>query len=987
MAAALKDFRRINPHVSTLTIDIAASNAAPRLDEIDHAIVKEVERWSGDLEEGLPGGVRIYDSLRRHGDIPELARPGKLGFSTRRVPLVWQRYEPSSRLADQPRSDIRVLQDSGAAVEVRETEDEPLGILPDVPVRRYEVRVPTDRGAEAVSLPGLQESPNALTRSVRALETDALDRAYRVEGMIPPAMLGASNARWTVAGETFLRPGSLSNLLGDDSGRMLWEWRPPYLDRTDSGDRLLERRPYICIAAIQPGFKQQLNDRLEKLRHEGQVVEDAANRVLSVLGSRGVGLSSLLALGDQQATGAIGFGLSLELAAHLETDAWQFVIPMDVCTRFLEALAGIETPGQDRRADLLLLRLYPDGQLKLLPVEIKARGFGEVEGHFPGEQATALHDPIEQLAASSLLLNDIVSRVRKPDTEADRILLGSGIAALVETAMSLAPGLPAPEPQLRDALALVAEARQPISVGRPLLIYMAVGGSDDEGGSFTTRSGVVPPVPSGDGDTQQGNLDAMQEVGVHGQLLANAGALAAEAWGERGHIFGAWAELVEWAFEDDAQPPPGIGDTGDLPPPEAAPGVTGDTPAGEPGSGPVEEDGERPTAEGQVVGQGVRLPVGDVKNTTAHVVAEYWPSNTQLTQLNMGVVGDLGTGKTQLLKALILGLRQQAREKQRTGVSMLVFDYKNDFKDHEFLDRVGGVVIGPTGIPLNIFELSEPYTPQAAYRKGKRFVDVIKKIYSGVGAKQEDRLTTAVLQLFEEMNGIEPTIQEVAHRYRELNDGAADSVVALMNDFVMGDVFADRDQELLPFSQLLEDRVVVVDLHGIGADQRTKNSLVAFLLNQYYEYMQGLTKWPVVGTNPPIRRLNSFLLVDEAHNILPYGFDALSTILLEGREFGVGTILSSQYLSHFRTRGIDYTEPLLTWFVHRVPSISLRELDGLGGFDATDDDIRRIKTLGQHEAFYVSAPYPGRIIRAYPFWKIVSEDVGGASPGDDESVE
>lgn len=976
VAAALRDYRRINPHVSTLTIDIAASNPAPRLDEIDHAIIEEVGRWSGDREEGLPGGVRIYDSLRRHGDIPEIANLGQPHPERRRVPLVWQRYEPSTRLADQKRSDVRVLQDSGAMVEVRETAQEPLGVLAEVPVRRYEVRIPTEEGAEAVSLPGVAQSSSRLAQSVLALETDKEDRVYRVEGTIPHAMLGGSRARWTVAGETFLRPGSLGNLLGDDSGRVLWEWRPPFLDRSGSSDRLLERRPYICIAEIQPGFRRQLDQRLEKLRHDGQLVEGGSDRVLSVLGSRGVGLSSLLALGDQQATGAIGFGLSLELVAHLETDAWQFVIPMDVCTRFLEALAGLEIPGQDRRADLLLLRLYPSGKLKLLPVEIKARGFGEQEGHFPGEQAVALHDPIEQLAASSLLLNDIVERLHEPPTEADRSLLGAGIAALVETAMSLAPVLPAPEPELRNALALVAEARQPVSVGRPLLIYMAVGGSDSDGRWFTSRSGVVPPVAQNEAEGQA-RLAAMQEVGVHGQLLANAGALAREAWGDRGEIFEAWSQLVEWAF-DDAHPDREVEDLGGTAPP--APTFAGSS---EPGTSSPTERTDGPGARrdsGQVAGQGVQLAVGEVKNATARMLAEYWPGNTELTQLNMGVVGDLGTGKTQLLKALILGLRREAEEKQPTGISMLVFDYKNDFKDQAFLDRVGGVVVGPTDIPLNIFELSEPYTPQAAYRKGKRFVDVIKKIYSGVGARQEDRLTTAVRQLFEEMGGIEPTIHEVAHRYRELNDGVADSVVALMNDFVMGGIFADRDQDLVPFKDLVADRVIVVDLHGIGADQRTKNSLVAFLLNQYYEYMQGLDKWPVQGADPAIRRLNSFLLVDEAHNILPYGFDALSTILLEGREFGVGTILSSQYLSHFRTRGLDYTEPLLTWFVHRVPTISMRELDGLGGFDATEDDIRRIKTLAQHEAFYVSAPYPGRIIRAFPYWRLVSDGAGPSSP-------
>ena len=78
-------------------------------------------------------------------------------------------------------------------------------------------------------------------------------------------------------------------------------------------------------------------------------------------------------------------------------------------------------------------------------------------------------------------------------------------------------------------------------------------------------------------------------------------------------------------------------------------------------------------------------------------------------------------------------------------------------------------------------------------------------------------------------------------------------------------------------------------------------------------------------TDPQLRFVDSLLLVDEADSIMKYNFDVLRQILLQGREFGVGVLLASQYLSHFRTRDTDYSEPLLTWFVHKIPNVTPRE--------------------------------------------------------------
>jgi DNA phosphorothioation-dependent restriction protein DptH len=165
--------------------------------------------------------------------------------------------------------------------------------------------------------------------------------------------------------------------------------------------------------------------------------------------------------------------------------------------------------------------------------------------------------------------------------------------------------------------------------------------------------------------------------------------------------------------------------------------------------------------------------------------------------------------------------------------------------------------------------------------------------------------------------------------------------------------------------------VVVISLHALGQDDRTKNMLVALMLNVFYEHMLRIQKRPFVGSDPQLRVVDSFLLVDEADNIMRYEFDVLRKILLQGREFGVGVILASQYLRHFKPGATDYREPLLTWFVHKVPNVLAQELAALGLTGNVASFTDRVKSLGMHECLFKTFDVPGEIIRGKPFYELI----------------
>jgi len=350
----------------------------------------------------------------------------------------------------------------------------------------------------------------------------------------------------------------------------------------------------------------------------------------------------------------------------------------------------------------------------------------------------------------------------------------------------------------------------------------------------------------------------------------------------------------------------------------------------------------------------------------------FWPANTELTQLNIGIAGDLGTGKTQLVRSLIVQLRSTSRAVQKRELPILIFDYKNDYQSKEFLDRVGGVRVSPSGIPLNVFLLPPNASQAQKVGRARAFLDVVTKLFSGVGPVQKSVLQNTIIDLYD-MLGRSPTIEDVLREYLE-RQGKEDSISSVLGPFVQYGVFDSRPSNHMTFEDFLGERVVVIDLHGLGQDQEMKNFLVALFLNEYSGYMLTRPKWPYVGENPQLRVVNSYLVVDEASFIMRKHFEALESVLRQGREFGVGVILSSQFLDDFSERDIDYGEMLRTWFVHNVRSLVPRDLLPLGSPSVNTSIVAGIQEQGMLESFYSSLDFEGGVfIRDLPYFELGEE--------------
>lgn len=348
-------------------------------------------------------------------------------------------------------------------------------------------------------------------------------------------------------------------------------------------------------------------------------------------------------------------------------------------------------------------------------------------------------------------------------------------------------------------------------------------------------------------------------------------------------------------------------------------------------------------------------------------------SDTRLNHLNIGVVGDLGTGKTQLLKSLIFQVATASEGNRGIKPRFLVFDYKRDYSNPEFVEATGARVVRPTRLPFNLFDTSSMGQSVAPWLDRFRFfADVLDKVYSGIGPVQRDKLKGAVRSAYDSCarQGRQPTIYDVHAAYRELLGGKSDSPMAIIDDLVDMEVFEKDPARTKPFDEFL-DGIVVVSLDAMGQDDRSKNMLVAIMLNMFYENMLRTPKRPFIGTDPQLRVIDSYLLVDEADNIMRYEFDVLRKLLLQGREFGAGVILASQYLRHFKTGTTDYRDPLLTWFIHKVPNVTPSELGALGFTADLGELSERVKTLPNHHCLYKTANVAGEVIRGLPFYELI----------------
>lgn len=778
-------------------------------------------------------------------------------------------------------------------------------------------------------------------------------------------MLGRRRTDYVAVSSSAIDPACF--LGGWLEGAYLWDYDlPSYSHR--AGDT----NGYYLLSTVKDADRDVLAKALSKLPGCDALDKDHVKNVLLEVARRGIPTVKGLAGDDSGATGNLGLFLAVRLlqdrfrigaeASSLlpvisgsEDDAQLAVIvPVDPFRGYLSDLArSIPSERKDAslaRPDLLCIgmRLSPGGvSLRLTPIEVKCRP-GSV---FPQPEVGEALEQAKTLSRLLLAMQAGPSQPRAWTLAFQHLvlsLIGFGMRVYSQHSDVVDPEKWSMFHQRLASAILSGEADIQV---------------DDRGRLIIVDNSPRSAARDHDGDA----FDESITIG-----LDDAGKIVG---GDPSSFYDSVrAKVDDWAL----LPPVAVSQrtigAEPGPVPEPAPEEQA-VPATEAETIPVAAEAvpAGPAPQGGNSGGGIVLRVGNSVDGFEPRALALNISDTRLNHLNMGVVGDLGTGKTQLLKSIILQISDASAENRGLRPRFLIFDYKRDYSSDDFVRATGARVVKPRKLPINLFDTRTMEEAAAPWLQRYLFFgDVLDKIYSGIGPVQRDKLKRAMRHAYDNvLSGEQPTLYDVGESYLEIIEGKADAVSSIIGDLMDMEVFESDPRKTIPFNEFL-DGVVVVSLDALGQDDRSKNMLVAVMLNLFYENMLKTPKRSFLGTDPQLRAIDSYLLVDEADNIMRYEFDVLRKLLLQGREFGAGIILASQYLRHFKVNATDYRDPLLTWFIHKVPNVTPAELSALGLTGSLAELAERVKSMKNHQCLYKSFDVPGEVIRGLPFFKLLA---------------
>lgn len=390
-----------------------------------------------------------------------------------------------------------------------------------------------------------------------------------------------------------------------------------------------------------------------------------------------------------------------------------------------------------------------------------------------------------------------------------------------------------------------------------------------------------------------------------------------------------------------------------------------------------------PGAQTDFVPPGIKVQLGIYDRSDEAVL--WTPNDTErILHSNIGIIGTMGTGKTQMTKSVVCQLiRDKNANYGSRRLGVLIFDYKGDYNEtkQDFVDAVDARILKPYRLPFNPLALVEPktFTPLLPVHTANALITTLSKIFP-LGPKQQRFLRDCIMEAYRE-RGIDPETPETWKKYpptfenvyriysEKAGDKTPDSLDAVMEKIHLFRLFDDRPAAVGSIRDLM-DGVVVIDLSGYDPD--IQSTVAAITLDQFYAQMLSMGSSMTDGR---FRELREMILVDEADNLMKEDFPSLRKILKEGREFGVCMLLSTQSLSHFVSGSDNYSRYILTWVVHAVSDLKQKDIEYVFKLPPRSRETKAVysgvKNLKKHCSMLKIADDQPTVLRDLPFWQLV----------------
>ncbi len=215
----------------------------------------------------------------------------------------------------------------------------------------------------------------------------------------------------------------------------------------------------------------------------------------------------------------------------------------------------------------------------------------------------------------------------------------------------------------------------------------------------------------------------------------------------------------------------------------------------------------------------------------------FWePTNTsKFMNTNTGIIGTMGTGKTQFTKSVITQLIQKQNNNVNSApIGLLIFDYKSDYIDNQFLEINSVKRYQLHRLPYNPLSLFGN-TPMLPVHTARGFSDTMAKAY-GLGVAQQAILRKLILDAYDRA-GIKrsnpstwglpaPTIKDVWNLYIK-TEPTIDSLYAALESLNELEIFESEGRQCSSLYELLNG-VLVIELAGYPI--QIQNLVVALLV-------------------------------------------------------------------------------------------------------------------------------------------------------------
>ena len=253
---------------------------------------------------------------------------------------------------------------------------------------------------------------------------------------------------------------------------------------------------------------------------------------------------------------------------------------------------------------------------------------------------------------------------------------------------------------------------------------------------------------------------------------------------------------------------------------------------------------------------------------------------------HISITGETGSGKTQVAKTIVSELGGQ-------DIPALILDFKDDYSDKSFTGAEDFRLYDASYNSLPINPLIPPIDKRNSLinpaQQVYQVADIIKRVYK-LGDQQAFRMREAIKRAYRAAGiSLRPAPLPVSQSFPSFDTIQHELADDKVNEPLLGrlspifdlGLFATEDEQC-NFEDFLEASAVI-RLGQLPGDE-VKNSVAEFFLMGLYNYLI---------RQPQIHLLKRLLVLDEAWRVVDSPF--LTPLMREGRAFGLGVVIASQF--------------------------------------------------------------------------------------------